>query len=131
MDLDILWETPARMETAEIQATRNPDMPAVPCLSTPGWPAKRESSRTCGVTWCDVGIDRKQVVFMGYWRQGKAEGWRLPPGRWEAARRSRHPCGPSPPAPAPDSADDLPPRLRLLTHILRNYQRQQMSRDGA
>jgi iron complex transport system ATP-binding protein len=21
----------------------------------------------------DVGIDRKQVAFMGYWRQGKAE----------------------------------------------------------
>jgi iron complex transport system ATP-binding protein len=28
VDLDIRWETPARMETAEIQATRNPDMPA-------------------------------------------------------------------------------------------------------
>ncbi|RAE70941.1 hypothetical protein DN540_32495, partial [Burkholderia multivorans] len=22
----------------------------------------------------EIGVDRKQVAFMGYWRQGKAEG---------------------------------------------------------
>lgn len=75
VDVDILWETPARMETAEIQATKNPDMPAG-AMPFYAWIAGEagviKEMRRYLVR--DVGIDRKQVAFMGYWRQGKAEG---------------------------------------------------------
>lgn len=75
VDVDILWETPQRMETAEIQATKNPDMPAgaMPFYAwIAGEAAVIKDMRRYLVR--DVGIDRKQVAFMGYWRQGKAEG---------------------------------------------------------
>ena len=75
VDIDILWETPARMETSEIQATKNPDMPAgaMPFYAwIAGEAAVIKDMRRYLVR--DVGIDRKQVAFMGYWRQGKAEG---------------------------------------------------------
>lgn len=75
VDEDILWETPARMETAEIQATKNPDMPAG-AMPFYAWIAGEagviKDMRRYLVR--DVGVDRKQVAFMGYWRQGKAEG---------------------------------------------------------
>lgn len=74
VDVDILWETPARMETAEIEATKNPDMPAgaMPFYAwIAGEAAVIKDMRRYLVR--DVGIDRKQVAFMGYWRQGKAE----------------------------------------------------------
>ncbi|WP_411374707.1 siderophore-interacting protein [Arthrobacter sp. MPF02] len=75
VDEDILWETPSRMETAEIIATKNPDMPAgaMPFYAwIAGEAAVIKEMRRYLVR--DVGIDRKQVAFMGYWRQGKAEG---------------------------------------------------------
>lgn len=74
VDVDILWETPARMETAEIEATKNPDMPAgaMPFYAwIAGEAAVIKDMRRYLVR--DVGIDRKQVAFMGYWRLGKAE----------------------------------------------------------
>lgn len=74
VDVDILWETPARMETAEIEATKNPAMPAgaMPFYAwIAGEAAVIKDMRRYLVR--DVGIDRKQVAFMGYWRQGKAE----------------------------------------------------------
>lgn len=74
VDVDILWETPARMETAEIEATKNPDMPAgaMPFYAwIAGEAAVIKDMRRYLVR--DVGIDRKQVAFMGYWRHGKAE----------------------------------------------------------
>ena len=75
VDVDILWETPARMETADIQASKNPDMPAG-AMPFYAWIAGEagviKEMRRYLVR--DVGIDRKQVAFMGYWRQGKAEG---------------------------------------------------------
>ena len=74
VDVDILWETPARMETAEIEATKNPDMPAgaMPFYAwIAGEAAVIKDMRRYLVR--DVGIDRKQVAFMGYWRRGKAE----------------------------------------------------------
>lgn len=74
VDVDILWETPARMETAEIEATKNPGMPAG-AMPFHAWIAGEaaviKDMRRYLVR--DVGIDRKQVAFMGYWRQGKAE----------------------------------------------------------
>jgi iron complex transport system ATP-binding protein len=75
VDVDILWETPARMDTAAIGATKNPDMPAgaMPFYAwIAGEAAVIKDMRRYLVR--DVGIDRKQVAFMGYWRQGKAEG---------------------------------------------------------
>ncbi|GAB5080556.1 siderophore-interacting protein [Arthrobacter sp. AD-310] len=75
VDEDILWETPTRMETEEIRATKNPDMPAG-AMPFYAWIAGEagviKDMRRYLVR--DVGIDRKQVAFMGYWRQGKAEG---------------------------------------------------------
>lgn len=74
VDRDILWETPARMDTAAISATRNPDQPAgaLPFYAwLAGEAAVIKELRRYLVR--DVGIDRKQVAFMGYWRQGKAE----------------------------------------------------------
>ena len=74
VDVDILWETPARMDTAAIGATKNPDMPAgaMPFYAwIAGEAAVIKDMRRYLVR--DVGIDRKQVAFMGYWRQGKAE----------------------------------------------------------
>lgn len=74
VDVDILWETPARMETSDIQASKNPDRPAgaMPFYAwIAGEAAVIKDMRRYLVR--DVGIDRKQVAFMGYWRQGKAE----------------------------------------------------------
>lgn len=74
VDHDILWETPARMDTAAIGATKNPGMPAG-AMPFYAWIAGEagviKDMRRYLVR--DVGIDRKQVAFMGYWRQGKAE----------------------------------------------------------
>jgi NADPH-dependent ferric siderophore reductase len=75
VDEDILWETPARLDTANISATRNPHLPsgALPFYAwLAGEAAAIKDLRRYLVR--DVGIDRKQVAFMGYWRQGKAEG---------------------------------------------------------
>jgi iron complex transport system ATP-binding protein len=75
VDVDILWETPARMDTAAIGASKNPDVPAggMPFYAwIAGEAAVIKDMRRYLVR--DVGIDRKQVAFMGYWRQGKAEG---------------------------------------------------------
>jgi NADPH-dependent ferric siderophore reductase len=74
VDVDILWETPARMDTAAIGASKNPDVPAggMPFYAwIAGEAAAIKDMRRYLVR--DVGIDRKQVAFMGYWRQGKAE----------------------------------------------------------
>ncbi len=74
VDHDILWETPARMDAAAISASRNPDKPAG-AMPFYAWIAGEagvvKELRRYLVR--DVGIDRKQVSFMGYWRQGKAE----------------------------------------------------------
>jgi iron complex transport system ATP-binding protein len=74
VDQHVLWETPARMDTAAIAAGRNPDTPAgvAPFYAwIAGEAGAIKEMRRYLVR--DVGIDRKQVAFMGYWRQGKAE----------------------------------------------------------
>ncbi|MFF2031731.1 siderophore-interacting protein [Arthrobacter sp. NPDC058192] len=74
IDRDILWETPARMDAEAVGPGRNPDRPAG-ALPFYAWIAGEAASvkelRRYLVR--NVGIDRKQVAFMGYWRQGKAE----------------------------------------------------------
>jgi NADPH-dependent ferric siderophore reductase len=75
VDQDILWETPQRLDAAAIEATKNPTLPAG-ALPFYAWIAGEafviKEMRRYLVR--DVGIDRKQVAFMGYWRRGKAEG---------------------------------------------------------
>ncbi|AXJ09152.1 NADPH-dependent ferric siderophore reductase [Arthrobacter sp. PM3] len=74
VDHDILWETPAGMDSAALGASRNPDKPAG-AMPFYAWIAGEAGTvkelRRYLVR--DVGLDRKQVAFMGYWRQGKAE----------------------------------------------------------
>ncbi len=74
VDQDILWETPARMDAAALGASRNPDKPAG-AMPFYAWLAGEagviKELRRYLVR--EVGVDRKQVAFMGYWRQGKAE----------------------------------------------------------
>ncbi|MBG6215968.1 NADPH-dependent ferric siderophore reductase [Arthrobacter sp. CAN_A6] len=74
IDRTILWETPQRLEASVLQATPNPGrLPG----SQPfyAWIAG-EAAIVRGLRRYlvrDVGIDRKQVAFMGYWRQGRSE----------------------------------------------------------
>jgi NADPH-dependent ferric siderophore reductase len=74
VDQDILWETPARLDAAAVSSTKNPDNRAG-ALPFYAWIAGEagviKDMRRYLVR--DVGIDRKQVAFVGYWREGKAE----------------------------------------------------------
>ena len=77
IDIDhaILWETPQRLDAAVLRQTANPEAPAG-ALPFYAWIAG-EAAVVRGLRRYlvrDVGIDRKQVAFMGYWRQGRAEG---------------------------------------------------------
>ncbi len=74
IDRTILWETPQLLEAAIVRSTVNPERP-------PGtqpfyaWIAG-EAAVVRGLRRYlvrDVGVDRKQVAFMGYWRRGRAE----------------------------------------------------------
>lgn len=74
VDQTILWETPQRLDKAVIDATPNPEKPsgALPFYAwIAGEAAMVRELRRYLVR--DVGIDRKQVAFMGYWRKGKSE----------------------------------------------------------
>ncbi|MFJ6000757.1 siderophore-interacting protein [Arthrobacter sp. NPDC092385] len=74
IDGSILWETPQRLEAAIVRSTVNPGrLPG----SQPfyAWIAG-EAAVVRGLRRYlvrDVGVDRKQVAFMGYWRKGRAE----------------------------------------------------------
>jgi NADPH-dependent ferric siderophore reductase len=74
VDQEILWETPARLDSAAIERGKNPHKPAG-ALPFYAWVAGEagvvKELRRYLVR--DVGMDRKQVAFMGYWRKGKAE----------------------------------------------------------
>lgn len=74
VDETILWETPQRLDQAAVRASANPEAPAG-ALPFYAWIAG-EAAVVRGLRRYlvrDVGIDRKQVAFMGYWRQGRAE----------------------------------------------------------
>ena len=75
VDKTILWETPQLLDAAALDGSLNPDKPSG-ALPFYAWIAG-EAAVVRGLRRYlvrDVGIDRKQVAFMGYWRQGKAEG---------------------------------------------------------
>ncbi|WP_035776256.1 siderophore-interacting protein [Arthrobacter sp. H5] len=74
VDKTILWETPQLLDQGAVGNSLNPDRPpgALPFYA---WIAG-EAAMVRGLRRYlvrDVGIDRKQVAFMGYWRQGRAE----------------------------------------------------------
>ncbi len=74
IDETILWETPQRLNASTITASLNPDRPpgALPFYAwIAGEAAVVRGLRRYLVR--DVGIDRKQVAFMGYWRSGRSE----------------------------------------------------------
>ncbi|MCU1631742.1 MAG: sialic acid transporter [Micrococcaceae bacterium] len=74
IDRTILWETPQRLETAILESTVNPGrLPGTQPFYA--WIAG-EAALVRGLRRYlvrDVGVDRKQVAFMGYWRKGRAE----------------------------------------------------------
>lgn len=76
VDIDsvILWETPARLTPEVVENSPSPHTPAG-ALPFYAWIAG-EAAVVRGLRRYlvrDAGIDRKQVAFMGYWRQGRAE----------------------------------------------------------
>ncbi|MDP5226774.1 MULTISPECIES: siderophore-interacting protein [Arthrobacter] len=72
VDTQILWDTPQLLDPAEVKATRVPGAPSG-ALPFYAWVAGEagvvKEIRRYLVR--DVGLDRKQVAFMGYWRHGK------------------------------------------------------------
>ncbi|MHA7179203.1 siderophore-interacting protein [Arthrobacter sp. MDB2-24] len=74
VDGTILWETPQLLDAAVVQSTVNPGRPSgtQPFYAwIAGEAAVVRGLRRYLVR--DVGVDRKQVAFMGYWRKGRAE----------------------------------------------------------
>lgn len=74
VDSAILWETPARLAPEVVESSPSPNTPAG-ALPFYAWIAG-EAAVVRGLRRYlvrDAGIDRKQVAFMGYWRQGRAE----------------------------------------------------------
>lgn len=74
IDETILWETPQRLNASTLTTSLNPDRPSG-ALPFYAWIAG-EAAVVRGLRRYlvrDVGIDRKQVAFMGYWRQGRSE----------------------------------------------------------
>lgn len=74
IDETILWETPQRLQASALAVSRNPHRPSG-VLPFYAWIAG-EAALVRGLRGYlvrDVGVDRKQVAFMGYWRRGRAE----------------------------------------------------------
>lgn len=74
IDQAILWETPQRLNASALNTSLNPDRPSG-ALPFYAWIAG-EAAVVRGLRRYlvrDVGIDRKQVAFMGYWRRGRSE----------------------------------------------------------
>ncbi|MFJ3957205.1 siderophore-interacting protein [Arthrobacter sp. NPDC090010] len=72
VDAQILWDTPQLLDPAEVKATRVPDSPSG-ALPFYAWVAGEAGvvKEVRRYLVRDVGLDRKQVAFMGYWRHGR------------------------------------------------------------
>lgn len=73
IDEEILWDVPAALTEAaqgSSSATDKDDRPFYAWIAGEAGPVKRLRRYLVQ----EVGVDRKQIAFMGYWRQGKAEG---------------------------------------------------------
>ncbi|MHA7293340.1 siderophore-interacting protein [Arthrobacter sp. HLT1-21] len=74
IDEAILWETPQLLNASALIGSPNPDRPSG-ALPFYAWIAG-EAAMVRGLRRYlvrDVGIDRKRVAFMGYWRSGRSE----------------------------------------------------------
>lgn len=73
IDAGILWDVPAALTQAaqgSSSATEKDARPFYAWIAGEAGPVKRLRRYLVQ----EVGVDRKQIAFMGYWRQGKAEG---------------------------------------------------------
>lgn len=73
IDEEILWDVPAALTQAaqgSSTATEKDARPFYAWIAGEAGPVKRLRRYLVK----EVGVDRKQIAFMGYWRQGKAEG---------------------------------------------------------
>ncbi|GAA0034484.1 siderophore-interacting protein [Brevibacterium metallidurans] len=73
IDSEILWDVPAQLTQAAQSSSSETERTARPFyawIAGEAGPVKRLRRYLVQ----EVGVDRKQVAFMGYWRQGKAEG---------------------------------------------------------
>ncbi|WP_166975141.1 siderophore-interacting protein [Brevibacterium atlanticum] len=73
IDEEILWDVPAALTQAAQGSSSKTEKDARPFyawIAGEAGPVKRLRRYLVQ----EVGVDRKQIAFMGYWRQGKAEG---------------------------------------------------------
>lgn len=73
IDSEILWDVPAQLTQAAQSSSSVAEQTSRPFyawIAGEAGPVKRLRRYLVQ----EVGVDRKQVAFMGYWRQGKAEG---------------------------------------------------------
>jgi iron complex transport system ATP-binding protein len=73
IDEQILWDVPAALTQAaqgSSSETEKGERPFYAWIAGEAGPVKRLRRYLVQ----EVGVDRKQIAFMGYWRQGKAEG---------------------------------------------------------
>ncbi|WP_209370135.1 siderophore-interacting protein [Brevibacterium renqingii] len=73
IDKEILWDVPAALTQAAQGSSSETEKEARPFyawIAGEAGPVKRLRRYLVQ----EVGVDRKQIAFMGYWRQGKAEG---------------------------------------------------------
>ncbi|MDN5909762.1 MAG: siderophore-interacting protein [Brevibacterium sp.] len=73
IDRDILWDVPAALTQAaqgSSSVTEKDARPFYAWIAGEAGPVKRLRRYLVQ----EVGVDRHQIAFMGYWRQGKAEG---------------------------------------------------------
>ena len=73
IDEEILWDVPAALTQAAQGSSAGTEKDARPFyawIAGEAGPVKRLRRYLVQ----EVGVDRKQIAFMGYWRQGKAEG---------------------------------------------------------
>ena len=73
IDEEILWDVPAALTQAAQGSSTGTDKDARPFyawIAGEAGPVKRLRRYLVQ----EVGVDRKQIAFMGYWRQGRAEG---------------------------------------------------------
>lgn len=71
IDSEILWDVPSQLsQAAQSSSSDSTARPFYAWIAGEAGPVKRLRRYLVQ----EVGVDRKQVAFMGYWRQGRAEG---------------------------------------------------------
>ena len=71
IDSEILWDVPSQLsQAAQSSSSDSTARPFYAWIAGEAGPVKRLRRYLVQ----EIGVDRKQVAFMGYWRQGKAEG---------------------------------------------------------